>query len=46
MDYISSLFAIIVSGLNLEISNEFSIKDTKIIVKLADKTNAIISLKL
>ncbi len=46
MDYITSLFAIICSGLNSESSNEFSVKDAKIIVKLADKTKAVISLKL
>lgn len=44
MEYLTSLYAIIESGLKLEIENNFKIKDNEIIVELADNTIASISL--
>lgn len=46
MDFIGLIFFVIISGLRLEISNEFIVNDREIIVKFADGKKARVSLKI
>ncbi len=46
MDFLELVFFVIISGLRLEISNEFIVNDREIIVKFADGKKARVSLKI
>lgn len=46
MDFLALVFSVIISGLKLEISNEFIVNDREIIVLFADGKKARISLKI
>ncbi len=46
VDFIGLIFFVIISGLRLEISNEFIVNDREIIVKFADGKKARVSLKI
>ncbi len=46
MNFFDLIFSIIVSGLRLEVSNQFFIKNNEIIIKFADGTKASIFLKI
>ncbi len=45
MDFMASIYKVIASGFNLEIENVSIVKDNEIIVYLADRTTAHISLE-
>lgn len=46
VDFLALVFSVIISGLKLEISNEFIVNDREIIVLFADGKKARISLKI
>ena len=46
VDFLELVFFVIISGLRLEISNEFIANDREIIVKFADGKKARVSLKI
>ena len=46
VDFLELVFFVIISGLRLEISNEFIVNDREIIVKFADGKKARVSLKI